>query len=173
MSITSIMEGCVVMMEACRKIEDATAGAVAELLAQLRDKDVEIEEQRIDNIAMKEWGVRVEARRVACAKKDEAARLSLMQLLTATRDESSQLEARTLALEEELLHAEREMVRLREAALETCSVSRTVMLQNAHTRMEREMELMREAACRKAAVGMGIGTCATSVPAPTPSPARK
>lgn len=149
MTIESVMEGCLVMMEGCRKINDATATAVTELLARLEEKDTELEEQRVDNTAMKEWGGRVEARRAASARKDEAVRAILTKQLSDEREDNTRLRAKIVLQDAAMVVAEEEMVRLREEALETCNVSRTIMLQNSHTRMEREMELMREATAKK------------------------
>lgn len=144
------MEECVSMMEASERIGQATAGAVAQLMQRLKDKDVELDESRKDNVAMKEWGGRVEARRLACGKRDELVRVSLLRELADHKAENVRLEAKNAFLHAELTKAAAEVERLREVALETCSVSRTIMLQNAHTRMEREIEHMRERASASA-----------------------
>lgn len=156
MTVESLMQSCLVMMQSCVNIRDATAGAVNELLQRLIEKDNEIEEQRLDNEAMRAWGVRVEARRLASAKKDEAVKASLSSILEQERDKTESLLEKNQVLEAQLLNADKEIIRLREAALETCSVSRTIMLQNAHTRMEREIEQMRDAQARKSPIPVGV-----------------
>lgn len=146
MSIHMLVDECVRITEICRKIEDTTVGALSELaglLEQLREKDSEIQELRVDHDAMRGWGERVEARRLASAKKEEATRSELSSSIHSLSEENLCLMRRITDLEGDICRADVEMARLREEALETCSVSRSVMLQNSHTRMERELSRLR------------------------------
>lgn len=74
---------------------------------------------------MQAWGERVEERRLKCSERNVV------------------LTQRVSELGSELARAHVEMKRLREEALETCSVSRSVKLQNSHTKMERELDSLR------------------------------
>lgn len=146
MSIVALVDVCAHMSDTCKKMEDTTASALAELagmIETLRVKDVEISELRVDNVAMRGWGERVEARRLGASKREEAMRSELSSRIHCLSEENLGLARRISDFEAEAVRANEEMSRLREEALETCSVSRSVMLQNSHTRMERELFALR------------------------------
>lgn len=145
-SIRALVDACVQVADTCKKLEDTTVSALAELSGlteQLRAKDVEITELRVDNEAMRGWGERVEARRLAASKREESMRSDLSSRIHCLSEENLGLARRISDFEGKIVRANEEMSRLREEALETCSVSRSVMLQNSHTRMERELVALR------------------------------
>lgn len=147
MTIQALVDACTHMSDCCRQVDDIRASALAELSGlteRLREKDVQISELRVDNEAMRGWGERVEARRVAASKRDEASRSEMSARMQFLSEENLGLARRISSLEEDIVRDNEEMCRLREEALETCSVSRSVMLQNSHTRMERELHMLQE-----------------------------
>lgn len=146
MTVQALVEGCLKMVDACSLMKETSASARAELAGlhkRLCDQDALIEEMRLDTDAMRQWGERVEARRIAASKREDVTRAEMSERMHALIQENLCLAQRLSVLDEELALSGREISRLREEALETCSVSRSIMLQNSHTRMERELVMLR------------------------------
>lgn len=137
MSVDELVAGCMQMLDGCTKIKDAITAPTAALLVRIREMNVELDEHKHDLDAMKEWGSRMDARRIASSKKEDAARAELVSRIDELCAENLALVELSRQSSDNLRQASLEIDRLRQDALETCSVSRTVMLQNENTRLER------------------------------------